>query len=389
MVAIQGEVKTGFEKVGDAFAANFEHNGEVGAAFSLYVRGEKVVDVWGGVADTSTGGPWTEDTLQLVFSTTKGATAVCAHLLAQRGELDLDAPVADYWPEFKAEGKERIPVRWLLSHRAGLPVVDNPPPAADVLRWYPIVEALAAQRPVWEPGTAHGYHALTYGWLVGEVVRRISGRSLGTFFADEVAAPLGLDFWIGLPDAQEPRVSRLEVLGNSGVTPDVDLDKVPENVRAMLQAFLDPNSLSQRALNVTKPPLNWNAPEVHAAEIPAGNGIGTARSLARMYAGLIGEVDGVRLLTPETVANATVEQSNGPDRVLMVPTRFGLGYFLPSAFSPLAGPRSFGHAGAGGSLGFADPDTGIAFGYVMNKMQQNLAGDPRTLGLIEATAKSL
>src|SRR5439155_24979691 len=155
MVAIQGEEKTGFEKVGDACAANFEHNGEVGAAFSLYVRGEKVVDVWGGVADTSTGGPWTEDTLQLVFSTTKGATAVCAHLLAQRGELDLDAPVADYWPEFKAEGKERIPVRWLLSHRAGLPVVDNPPPAADVLRWYPIVEALAAQRPVWEPGTAH------------------------------------------------------------------------------------------------------------------------------------------------------------------------------------------------------------------------------------------
>ena len=388
MVAIQGEVGKGFEKVGEAFAANFEHHGEVGAAFSLYVRGEKVVDVWGGVADTSTGRTWAEDTLQLVFSTTKGATAVCAHLLAQRGELDFDAPVADYWPEFKAEGKERIPVRWLLSHRAGLPVVDDPPAAAEVLRWDPIVEALAAQRPVWEPGTAHGYHALTYGWLVGEVVRRISGRSLGTFFAEEVAAPLGLDFWIGLPAAEEPRVSRLELLGNSGVTPDVDLATLPENVRAMLEAFLDPDSLSQRALNVTKPPLNWNTPEVHAAEIPAGNGIGTARSLARMYAGLIGEVDGVRILTPETVANATVEQSNGPDRVLMVPTRFGLGYFLPSPFSPLAGPRSFGHAGAGGSLGFADPDSGIAFGYVMNKMQQNLAGDPRTLTLIEAATTS-
>lgn len=199
MIEISGEVASGYEPVRDAFRANFDKHGDVGAAFSLYVRGEKVVDLWGGVADATTGRPWAEDTLQLVYSTTKGATAICAHVLAQSGALDLDAPVAEYWPEFAAEGKGTIPVRWLLSHRSGLPTVDAHLTPADVIEWQPIVAALAAQKPYWEPGTAHGYHALTYGWLVGEVVRRVDGRSLGRFFADEVAAPLGLDFFIGLP----------------------------------------------------------------------------------------------------------------------------------------------------------------------------------------------
>ena len=356
----------------------------------LYLKGRKVVDLWGGLADQDTGQPWAKDTLQLVFSTTKGATAACAHLLAQRGELDLDAPVSQYWPEFKAEGKEQLPVRWLLSHRAGLPVIDRTLSPEEALAWDPVVEALAAQRPVWEPGTAHGYHALTYGWLVGEVVRRISGVSLGRFFAEEIAAPLGLEFWIGLPGEQEPRVSRLiEFAGLAQASAEIDLSSLPEEIRELAAAFLDPNSMSNRALNVTSPPLDYNSRGVHAAEVPAANGICTARSLARFYAGLIGEVDGVRILSPETVAAATVEQSNGKDRVLIVPTRFGLGYFLPSSFSPMAGPASFGHAGAGGSLGFADPETGVAFGYVMNKMQQNLAADPRTLTLIEAVKASI
>jgi CubicO group peptidase (beta-lactamase class C family) len=322
-----------------------------------------------------------------VFSTTKGATAACAHLLAERGELDFDAPVREYWPEFEAEGKQEVPVRWLLSHRAGLPVVDARLTPAEALAWDPMVEALAAQRPLWEPGTAHGYHAITYGWLVGEVVRRISGRGIGRFFADEIAGPLGLDFWIGLPESEEERVSRLIPFD----MPDspADLSALPEETREVVRAWLDPESVSSRALNVTTPPFEWNSREVHAAEVPAANGICTARSLARFYAGLTGEVDGVRILTPDTVRTATVEQSNGPDRVLLIPTRFGLGYFLPSSYEALAGPASFGHAGAGGSLGWADPETGVAFGYVMNKMQQSLAGDPRTAALAAAVDSSL
>jgi CubicO group peptidase (beta-lactamase class C family) len=386
MVDIAGTVANGFEPVRDAFAANFTQHGDVGAAFSLYVRGEKVVDLWGGVADDTTGRPWDEDTLQLVFSTTKGATAACAHLLAQRGELDLDAPVADYWPEFKAEGKGEIPVRWLLCHKSGLPSVDAHLTPEEVEAWDPIVAALAEQRPYWEPGTAHGYHALTYGWLVGEVVRRVSGKSLGTFFHDEIATPLGLDFWIGLPEEQEPRVSRLlQPEGGIGsAAHNLDLEALPEQIRELVKGFLDPEGITQRALTISRPPMDYNDRAVHAAEIPAANGITTARSLARFYAALVGEVDGVRILTPETVADATREQANGPDKVLFVPTRFGSGYFLPSMFSPLMGPSSFGHAGAGGSLGMADVSRQVGFGYVMNKMQQNLSADPRTATLIAA-----
>ena len=385
MTDIAGDVAPGYEPVREAFSANFDQHGDIGAAFSLYVRGEKVVDLWGGVADTTTGRAWEEDTLQLVYSTTKGATAICAHLLAQSGALDLEAPVAEYWPEFAAEGKEQIPVRWLLSHRSGLPTVDVHLTPDEVVRWQPIVEALAAQRPYWEPGTAHGYHALTYGWLVGEVVKRVDGRSIGRFFADEVAAPLGLDFFIGLPSSEEPRVSRLEAAKIGGIPAELDVENLPEQIRSLILAATDPEGLLQRALTVTRPDaLDYNAPEVHAAEIPAANGITTARSLARMYAATVGEVDGVRLLDPATVADAVAEQSNGPDRVLMIPTRFGSGFFIPSAFSPLLGPSSFGHAGAGGSLGMADHDRQIGFGYVMNKMQQNLSGDPRTLALVAA-----
>lgn len=389
---IHGETAPGFEKVRDAFAANFANHGEVGAAFSLYVKGEKVVDLWGGLADEASGRAWTKDSLQLVFSTTKGATAACAHLMAQRGDLDLEAPVSEFWPEFAAEGKGDIPVRWLLCHKSGLPTVDAAMAPEQVLAWQPIIEALAAQHPYWEPGTAHGYHALTYGWLVGEVIKRVDGRSIGRFFNDEIAEPLGLDFWIGLPEDQEPRVTTLVQLagiGEAGGRPDIDLESLPENVREMIRAFTDPESLTQRALIVTKPAMDFNAREVHAAEIPAANGICTARSLAKMYASFVGEVDGVRILDATTVADATLEQASGPDRVLQIPTRFGSGFFLPSTFSPLFGPSSFGHAGAGGSLGMADVDAEIGFGYVMNKMQQNLSGDPRTTSLIEAVKASL
>src|SRR3954468_7618649 len=195
MPEIDGTTAPGFEPVRRAFARNFAEHGEVGAAVGAYLHGRPVVDLWGGVADPAAGRAWQRDTLQVVFSTTKGVTAACAHLLAQRGELDLDAPVAEYWPEFAENGKDRIPVRWLLTHQAGLPAIDHPITPAEAIAWHPMVTALAAPRPFWEPGPEHGYHGHTYGWLVGEVVRRVTGRSLGTFLAEEIAAPLDLDLW--------------------------------------------------------------------------------------------------------------------------------------------------------------------------------------------------
>jgi CubicO group peptidase (beta-lactamase class C family) len=380
---VYGEVEAGFEGVRDAFVSNFSTRGDVGAAFCLYLEGRKVVDLWGGVADEKTGKEWGEDTLALVYSTTKGVTAICAHLLAQRGQLDLDVPVVEYWPEFAPEGKSKMPVRWLLSHRAGLPAIDRRLTPEEALAWDPPVEALAAQRPLWEPGTRHGYHALTYGWLVGEVIRRITGQSVGEFLAKEISTPLGLDLWVGLPAGEEARVCRLIPVDDMRLDPETLRQLPPERIE-MLKSMASPTSLAARALNVTDPPFNFNTRAVHAGELPAANGIATARSLAKLYAATVGEVDGVRLLEPATVAEATREQSDGQDEVLVVDTRFGSGFFLPSTFAPLMGPRSFGHAGAGGSLAFADPDRGVGFGYVMNKMQQYLSGDPRTTHLIAA-----
>jgi CubicO group peptidase (beta-lactamase class C family) len=382
---IEGQVDPGYEGVQEAFAANFSTHGDVGAAFCLYVKGRKVVDIWGGEADLKTGRKWDDDTLTLVYSTSKGVSAICAHLLAQRGQLDLDAPVIDYWPEFGQAGKSQTPVRWFLCHRAGVPVIDRHLTPDEALAWDPAVEALAEQAPIWEPGTKHGYHALTYGWLVGEVVRRATGRTLGQVLSEDVSRPLGLDLWIGLPEAEEKRVSRLIPVEPPG--PE-QLRALPPERLEMLRAMGNPTSVTQRALNVTDPPFNFNSRAVHAGELPAANAIGTARALAKLYAATIGEVDGIRLLDPATVEAATQEQANGPDQVILQDTRFGSGFFLPSPFSPLMGPRSFGHAGAGGSLAFADQDRGVGFAYVMNRMQQNLSGDPRTADLIAATKQA-
>lgn len=383
-MAVDGIVESGFEGVRDAFERNFVEHGDVGAGFSLHVEGRKVVDLWGGVADQATDRPYDESTLQLVFSTTKGATAACANLLMQRGLLDIDAPVVTYWPEFGAGGKEKVPVRWLLCHKAGLPVIDKHVSRAEALAWDPVIDALSVQEPVWEPGTAHGYHALTFGWLVGEVIRRIDGRSLGTFFADEIAQPLGLEFWIGLPEAQEHRVAPLV----GGLVPDPA--EIPAEMRAMFEQFMGPDSLTGRALalNGAFDGDCWNDREVHAAEIGAANGITNARSLSRFYAGLIGslpDAPAAPLFTKEQVDAARETQTEGNDRLLMFETTFGLGYFTASLFAPYGGAGSFGHSGAGGSMGFADPENQIAAGYVMNRMAQNLSGDPRTRGLIQAS----
>jgi CubicO group peptidase (beta-lactamase class C family) len=385
VTAVNGEVAPGFERVREAFGRNFEHGGDVGAALCVYRHGRKVADLWGGVADSGTGREWTRDTLQLVYSATKAATATCAHLLAQRGELDLDQPVASYWPEFGAAGKADIPVRWLLSHQAGLPVIDHPIPLADLLAWDPMAAALAAQRPAWAPGTAHGYHGRTFGWLVGEVIRRVSGRSVGRFFAEEIAGPAGLDFFIGLPGSERGRVSRMVIDDPPGPesVAAIPVEQVPEQFRPLLAAFTDPQSLMNRAFALSVPDIDFNDPAAQAAEIPSSNGICTADGLARLYAGLTGEVDGVRILDAGTTAAATAEQAAGTDQVLLVPSRFASGFMLPTDESPLGGPASFGHPGRGGSLGFADPDSGIAFGYVVSHIRQDL-NDNRAASLVNA-----
>jgi CubicO group peptidase (beta-lactamase class C family) len=393
-LAVGGSVAPGYEGVRQAFERNFVEHAEVGAGFSLVHDGRQVVDLWGGVADVETGAPYRDDSLQLVFSTTKGATAICANLLAQRGELDVDAPVAEYWPEFARAGKADIPVRCLLCHQAGLPYIDASLTLDQVLAWEPPVEALAAMTPMWEPGTAHGYHAVTYGWLVGEVVRRITGSSLGTFFADEVAGPLGLEFWIGLPDEQQDRVAPLTYRGlRRADAAGPDADDEPVDLVTRVQALLgDAAHTLVRALGGTanlalSADGVFNRPDVRAAELPAANGVTNARSVARMYAGTIGTVEGgpaAPLLTPEQVALASTCQTSGADRVLVFETTFGQGFMTSSPFSPFGGAGSFGHPGAGGSVGFADPENGIGFGYVMNRMLTNLAGDPRSRGLVTA-----
>jgi CubicO group peptidase (beta-lactamase class C family) len=383
MTESNGTTAPGFESVRDTFDANFAKGLEIGASFSAYHRGEKVVDLWGGTADVATNRPWDERTLALVFSTTKGATAICANKLAQEGALDVDAPVAKYWPEFAAGGKSDIPVKFLLSHQAGLAWVDGEMTLDEALSWDPVVDALAQQVPHYEPGSQHGYHATTYGWLVGELIRRVSGKSVGAYFHDEVAAPLGLDFWIGLPESEEARVAPLV-----GGLADPAINADPE-VRKLIADIMGPDTVLGKALfapgGAFADPEVWNSRALHAAEVPAANGIGDARSLARMYAACIGTVDGVRLLTDGQLRLATTQLTTGPNTVLLdMDIQFGLGFMLRSSLIELGGTRSFGHFGAGGSVGWADPDADLSFGYVMNRMDMGLAGDGRSYDLIHA-----
>ncbi len=380
---INGQVAPGFEAVREAFQANFVQHGEVGAAFALYLDGELIVDCWGGCADPVSERPWQRDSLQLIFSATKAATVACLLRLVERGEIDLDAAVASYWPEFAAEGKGEIPVRWLLCHRAGIPVIDASLSLEEVYAWDPVIKALEKQVPVWEPGTAHGYHARTFGWLVGELVRRVSGRSIGRFFAEEIAEPLGLSFFIGLPESMESRCTRV-------LSPVTD----PEagDGKSLLEIF-GPDTLLHRVLTGPSGLFGyddmWNSRPLHAAEIPSSNGICDARSLARFYAAMIGSIDGQRILSPETVEAARVLQVEGRDKVVFMHSCFGLGFMLPPILNPALPKGCFGHPGAGGSLGFAHPERGLAFGYVMNQMHMGLSGDARSTALVKAVYSCL
>jgi len=370
-VTINGSVADGFGAVADAFARCFTDEGDVGAAAAVYRDGRCVVDIWAGSADAAGTRPWRRDTVVTTFSTTKGVTAVCANLLIERGVLDPGAPVARYWPEFAAQGKAGITVDMVLSHRAGVAAIDATLTLDDLVAWQPVVDALAAQPPQWEPGTAHGYHARTYGWIVGELIRRTTGRRAGTFFAEEIAEPLGLRYWIGLPATIEPDCAEL----------------VPAGGPSFLSA-LDPDSLLYRVMAgpsdifVNGYDAQWNTRALRAAELPSSNGVGDARSLARLYAACVGEVDGVRVLSETTLDEATRPRTGGLDLVVGVDMCFGLGFMAGPTVFGLGRPRAFGHGGAGGSGAMADRDTGITVAYVMNRLRFD--ADPRASSIAAA-----
>ena len=383
-IEIHGTCAPRFARVRDRFAAHFEAGEETGASLALVWRGELQLDLWAGHRDARRTLPWGRDTIANVYSTTKGMTALVVHRLVEQGRLDLDAPVARHWPEFAAAGKERLPVRFLLSHQAGLPAVERPLPDAALYDPDTMASALAEQKPWWEPGARHGYHALTFGWLLGELVRRATGETLGRVFRREIAGPLGADFWIGLGPEHDARSAELipAPLPKPGEANLVsDLLASPDSMAA--KAFFNPNAL------LASP----NTRRWRAAEIPAANGHGNARALARIYGALAqgGEIDGVRVLAPAGVERALAEQASGPDAVLPLPTRMALGFMLGTELEPLGpNPRAFGHGGAGGSLGVADPDAGFGFGYVMNQMKMGLwLVDPRPRALLREVYTAL
>ena len=393
---IDGTATRGFERIAEAFERNFGERGEVGASVCVTVDGKTVVDLWGGLADPKAGAPWKKDTVSIVFSCTKGATALCAHVLASRGKLDLDAPVTALWPEFGQNGKERVTTRMMLDHSAGVPALRDKVKDSGPYEWDYMTGRLAAEAPFWEPGTRNGYHGLTFGWTVGEMVRRASGKSLGTFFQDEVAKPLGLDFWIGLPEAIEPRVAPMQPFVNrreQAVTPFLRaLTEDKKSIPALF--YFNTGAVFGGGLNTR---------DGHAAEIGAANGITNARGLAGMYAALA--QGGGRLVDAKTLtAMGEVSMATHDDATLRIPTRFALGFmksmdnrrrsvgaqvFGPDVDSVILSSAAFGHVGAGGSLGFADPAAGLSFGYTMNKMGPGLLLNDRGQALVDATYLSL
>ncbi|MBR8639970.1 beta-lactamase family protein [Streptomyces tuirus] len=376
---VHGHCDARFTAVRRAFEENFRERGELGAAVAVTVGGRTVVDLWGGWADTARTRAWERETLVNVWSTTKGPVALCAHVLADRGLLDLDAPVAVYWPEFAAAGKEKVLVRHLLSHRAGLSGLREPHSLEQLCDWELTTQRLAATEPWWEPGTRSGYHALTYGHLVGEVVRRVSGLRPGAFLEREVTGPLGIDFTIGLPEKESGRVAEL-------VGPPV----AGSSEQAAVFAQLAPAAIAA----LTNPPVSAdgaNTPAWRAAEIPAANGHATARAVAEVYGVFAGRGSyrGHRVLSPETVERVREGQGSCRDLVLGAglegETEAGLGLWLSGpngSYGP--NPRAFGHDGYGGSCGLADPEAEVSMGYVMNRMGPRIADDPRKMALVDA-----
>ncbi|WP_405933210.1 serine hydrolase domain-containing protein [Streptomyces sp. NBC_00827] len=381
---VQGHCDTRFSAVRTAFEENFSDRGELGAAVTVTLDGESVVDLWGGWADAAHTRPWERETVVNVWSTSKGPTALCAHILADRGLLDFDAPVAAYWPEFAAAGKESVLVRHLLSHRAGLSGLREPHTLAQLLDWELTVERLAAQEPWWEPGSRSGYHAITFGHLVGEVVRRVSGLLPGAFLEREVTGPLGIDFTIGLPEKESGRAAEL-----------VHPRAAPTSEQAAVYAQLAPAALAALT-NPIVGATEANTPQWRAAEIPAANGHGTARAIAALY-GIFagrGSYGSREVLSPQAAERVREGQGSCRDLVLGAgfeyETEIGLGLWLSGpngSYGP--NPRAFGHDGFGGSCGLADPEAGISLGYVMNRMGPHIADDPRKMALVDALYSAL
>jgi CubicO group peptidase (beta-lactamase class C family) len=391
-----GLCKPGFERVAEAFKKNFDSNGEIGASVCLTVGGETVVDLWGGIANPKTGAAWAKDTVSVVFSCTKGATALCAHVLASRGKLDIDAPVVELWPEFGQHGKEHVTTRMMLDHSSAVPALRAPVKESGPFEWDYMTARLADEVPFWQPGTRNGYHGFTFGWTVGEMVRRASGQSLGTFFREVVAKPLGLDFWIGLPEEIEPRVAPITPYvykAADAVTPFMrDLGTDKQSIASLF--FFNVGGWRTKGAN---------ARESHAAEIGAANGVTNARGLAGMYAPLAN--GGATLVDGRTLARmGEVSMATHDDATLRIPTRFALGFmksmdnrkrsvgaklFGEDVDSVILGSDAFGHVGAGGSLGFADPAAGLSFGYTMNRMGPGLLMNERGQALVDAAYLSL
>lgn len=389
---IGGDVDEGYGKVADAFRRNLRSGQEIGAAVAVYRDGRKVVDLWGGFRNGNSEAPWQQDTLVNVFSTTKGVASLAVALAVSRGLLSYDARVADYWPEFGRGGKEAVTVRQLLSHQAGLPVIKPRLTLAEIADPAKLSDKLAAQTPAWQPGTRHGYHGVTLGWFQSELIRHVDPqrRTLGRFFADEIAGPLGLDFHIGLPATiDRDRVAHLHV--PSQVETMLHLNALPLRLTT---AWFIPFSLTAQAGVIFEGAnglSTFNREDVRVVEIPAANGTGTAESVAKLYgdAATGGHEIG---LTPEVFGDLTapaVAPTKGlRDKVLHVDTSYSVGFGRPIPESTKyvigSSDRAFGAPGAGGSVGFADPDTGVGFGYVMNRLGYHLISDPRATRLRQA-----
>ena len=357
--AVHGRCERRFEGLRSALGEVLASGTEVGAALAVCVNKQPVVDLWGGHADAARTRPWARDTIVNLFSVGKAITAICAHRLVEAGRLDLDAPVARYWPEFAQAGKDHVLVRHLLTHQAGLPAIAQSLPPGAWAEWDTMTAALATQAPWWEPGRGHGYHVNTQGFLIGEVVRRVAGQSIGTYLRESLAGPAGIDFHIGLGPEHDERCADFLP---PAPPPSPGREELGGLALMRLHAYRNPANLSGMGIVNTRA---WRA-----AEVPSTNGHGNARAVARLYSALAGDgsLDGVHVLAPETMARAITEQVNGPDIVLERPTRYGLGFQLTMPERRLGpNPRAFGHFGAGGSLGFADPDTRVAIGYAMNQ----------------------
>ena len=388
---VQGYCDEKFAAVAETFLENFSQRQEVGASVCLRLGDQVVVDLWGGYADPERQTDWQQDTVSVVFSCTKAATALCAHLLIDRGELQLHAPVSDYWPEFAQAGKESATVAMMLNHSAAVPAFREPIKEGGYYDWSYMIERIEQEPAFWPPGTRNGYHMLSFGWTVGELVRRVSGKSLGQFFAEEVAKPLGLDFWIGLPDSVKPDIAPIIA--------------APQGAESMESEFVqaligDPTSISHLAL-FNSGAHSANNPAAHRAEIGGAGGLSNARSISKMFEPLAnqGVVAGKRFIGEETLARmGDVSMATQMDATLLRPTRFSLGFMKSmdnrnckpgNRESFIVGDRAFGHVGAGGSAGFADPDAQLAFGYSMNQMGPGVLLNERGQSLVDATYRSL